>query len=167
MTTTIAYKNIMLWRHADALDIGDNIPDDISRPLSKKGHQQAKTMAAWLKRYLPKDTIIIASNAVRSKQTAQALTNDFQISEGLAPGATLLDVLETINSFWSSNQTETNLLIIGHQPWLGQLADYLLNAMSAAEGLQIKKAALWWFKRQTSQPSSTFDLITVQTPNLL
>lgn len=167
MITTIAYKNIMLWRHADALAIGDNIPDDISRPLSKKGRQQAKTMAAWLKRYLPKDTIIISSNAVRSKQTAQALTNDFQISDELGPSATLLDVLETINSFWSSNHTETNLLIIGHQPWLGQLADYLLNTMPAAEGLQIKKAALWWFKRLTSQPSGTFDLITVQTPSLL
>lgn len=166
MNARTTYKNIILWRHADALPISDSVPNDISRPLSKEGLQQAKKMAEWLNRYLPKDTITISSNAVRSKQTAQALTNDFMLSDGLAPGVSLISVLETINGFSNNNLAATNLLIVGHQPWLGQLADYLLNRMPAAEGLHIKKAAVWWFKQRTGQPSGAFDLITVQTPNL-
>lgn len=167
MTKTAAYKNIMLWRHADALPIGGSILDDISRPLSKKGLQQAKVMAAWLEDHLPKETIIISSNALRSQQTAIALTNDFILTNAINPGASLEQVLTTIHSLSDGNQSASNLMIVGHQPWLGQLAAYLLNPVTDAQSLGIKKAALWWFKRQTSQPSSTFDLITVQTPNLL
>ncbi|MFV1922673.1 MAG: SixA phosphatase family protein [Methylotenera sp.] len=167
MVTMALYKNIMLWRHADALPIGNNIPDDISRPLSKKGRQQAKTMAAWLKRYLPKDTIIISSHALRSKQTAIALTNDFVLSDSIAPGASLEKVIESINSLSDGNKSESNLLIVGHQPWLGQLAACLLNPIPDAKSLNIKKAAVWWFKRVENQSANAFDLITVQTPSLL
>jgi phosphohistidine phosphatase len=167
MPTYVTYKSIMLWRHADALPIGANIQDDISRPLSKKGQHQAKIMAAWLKSHSPKEIITISSKAVRSQQTAKALTNDFILSDGLAPGVSLMNVLETINGISDSNKLNANLLIVGHQPWLGELAAYLLNPLSEIEGLNIKKAALWWFKRARYQSNDAFDLITVQTPSLL
>ena len=167
MSKTVLYKSIMLWRHADALPIGDNILDDISRPLSKKGRQQAKTMAAWLSYHLPKETMIMSSNAIRSQQTAVALTNDFVLSDGIAPGASLEKVLETINSLSNGDKSDSNLVIIGHQPWLGQLAAYLLNPTPDAESLHIKKAALWWFKRAADQSANTFNLFAVQTPTLL
>ncbi|MGJ8619946.1 MAG: SixA phosphatase family protein [Methylophilaceae bacterium] len=167
MESLPAYKSIMLWRHADALPIGGNINDDLSRPLSKKGQQQAKTVAAWLKRYSPKDTMIVSSNAVRSQQTAQALTNDFKLSAGLAPGSSLTSILDTINGFAVDDTIETNLLIVGHQPWLGALAAYLLNPMQQSDGLNIKKAALWWFKQTAPLSNDQFDLLTIQTPRLL
>ena len=167
MSKTATYKNIMLWRHADALLIGGNIRDDLSRPLSKKGLKQAKLMAAWLERHIPKDTIIISSKALRSQQTAVALTNDFILSSGINPGTSLEKVLETIHSLSDGNHSASNLMIVGHQPWLGQLAAYLFNPETTAQSLGIKKAALWWFKRTTNLSDHTFDLISVQTPTLL
>lgn len=166
MSNPTAYKNIMLWRHADALPIGGNIRDDLSRPLSKKGQQQAKVMAAWLERHLPKETIIISSNALRSQQTATALTSDFILTNAINPGASLEQVLETIHGLSDDNQKASNLMIVGHQPWLGQLAAYLFNPETGSQSLGIKKAALWWFKRTTNRPDHTFDLISVQTPSL-
>ncbi|HSR02875.1 MAG TPA: histidine phosphatase family protein [Methylophilaceae bacterium] len=167
MNKTAEYKNIMLWRHADALPIGGNIRDDLSRPLSKKGRQQAKIMAAWLKRHLPKETIIISSNALRSQQTAIALTNDFILTNAINPGASLEKVLETIHSLSEGIQSASNLMIVGHQPWIGHLAAYLFNPEISAQSIGIKKAALWWFKRTTNLYDHTFDLVSVQTPTLL
>ena len=66
--------DLLLWRHADALD---GAPDH-ERALSDKGHKQAKRMAAWLNERLPADTLILASPAVRAQQTVAALKRDYQ-----------------------------------------------------------------------------------------
>ena len=39
--------DLLLWRHAQAVDI-DNTMDDLDRPLTRNGETQAAEMAAWL-----------------------------------------------------------------------------------------------------------------------
>lgn len=126
---------LILWRHAEA---EDSIPDS-ARELTAKGHRQAKYMAAWLKPRLPDDTRILVSPARRTQQTAAALGLDFITLEAVAPGASPDEVLEAAG--WpNGGQT---VLIVGHQPTLGEVASRLLQ--SAIPSQSIKKGAVWWF----------------------
>ena len=55
--------NIILWRHAEA-EYG---PPDLERALTENGRRQASTIAAWLRRHLPQDAQVWASEAARSR----------------------------------------------------------------------------------------------------
>ena len=60
--------DLILWRHAEAIDL-DLVGDDMLRTLSSKGDKQATRMAAWLDRQLPDGARIWASPAARTDQT--------------------------------------------------------------------------------------------------
>jgi phosphohistidine phosphatase len=162
------YRNILLWRHADALPLNAEFTEDSDRPLSSKGHLQAKKVANWLATHLSKHTLIVSSSAVRAKQTAQLLSHDIIISEHIVPGASLEAVLKTLDDLSMQNQGQSDLLIVGHQPWLGELAAYLLDIKQSQPtgALNIKKGAVWWFKISTTT-DSTYNLYCLQTPRLL
>jgi len=165
----LSYRNIVLWRHADALPLNAEMTEDSDRPLSRKGHLQAKKVANWLATHLPKHTLIVSSTAVRAKQTAQALSHNIIISHRIAPGASLEVVLKTLDDLSMQHQDQSDLLIVGHQPWLGELATYLLDANQSQpiSALNIKKGAVWWFKISTITTDPTYNLYCLQTPRLL
>ncbi|RPH93400.1 MAG: histidine phosphatase family protein [Lysobacterales bacterium] len=127
--------DLILWRHAEAEDAYP----DLSRALTGKGRKQASRIAEWLNPRLPEDIRIIASPAVRTVQTAQALGREFEVVDACAPGATAARILEVAG--WPD--TARPVLIVGHQPVLGQIAARLLFGQEAE--LSIRKAAVWWF----------------------
>ena len=45
--------DLILWRHAEAEDWTEGC-DDLQRSLTGRGEKQAKRMAAWLDRQLPR-----------------------------------------------------------------------------------------------------------------
>ena len=165
----LAYRNIVLWRHAEALPLNKQLASDLDRPLSKKGQEQAKKVATWLNSHLPNNTIILSSTALRAKQTTQTFSSDFITMDSLNPGASLKTVIETLNHLSTNQDDPSKLLLIGHQPWLGMLAEHLLHVNKLdptdADGLNIKKGAAWWFKQSTTDQA--FDLFSLQTPSLL
>jgi phosphohistidine phosphatase len=125
---------LILWRHAEAVD---GVPDH-ERQLTDKGVRQAKKMAAFLRSRLPDNTHILVSPAVRAQQTARALTGEFDTEPALAPGATPRDVLKS--SGWPTS--EGGVLIVGHQPYLGETVALLLADSQMT--FSIKKSAVWW-----------------------
>jgi phosphohistidine phosphatase len=163
---TIAFNNIILWRHAEAepadYELGEN---DMARVLTSKGERQAKRMARWLKLYLPKDTVLLCSPAARCEQTAEALNYKTNVSQALRPATNLQEVLSMLANLETSNK---NVLLIGHQPWMGQLVIHL-TGFSGAE-LTIKKGAIWWLRQSLILPtdnSPRYSVISVQAPSLL
>ena len=179
-------EHIILWRHAEAKDIfdGDDMLDmtqsDMQRALTQKGQRQAADMAMWLKPQLPKATILQCSPALRAFQTAVALQHvnqsfEININQALKPGASLNMVLASIAQLNSCN----SLVLVGHQPWLGQLAANLLGIANAghAKDIAIKKGAIWWLrldkgldktldKAREKAVSAHYTIHTVQTPSL-
>ncbi len=147
--------DIILWRHADAED-GSN---DLLRQLTEKGRKQAQTMASFLRQHLPANTRILVSPAVRTQQTAAALTTDFTTVPSIAPGASVHAVL--LAARWPN--AGGAVLIIGHQPTLGSVAAQLLG--SGHESLRIKKSGLWWLSRREGSAETTLRLVI--TPDLL
>lgn len=145
--------DLILWRHAHA-ETARQGQDDMHRRLTAKGIEQSRIMAKWLAGHIPSTTKILSSPATRARQTADALRSSYEIIDDLSPDATVTNHLRAIERF---NQFPT-LLLIGHQPNLGQLASLLLTSHSASWA--IRKGAIWWLTGEGSQ----FSLRTVLTP---
>ncbi len=130
--------DLILWRHADA---ESGMPDE-ERRLTAKGIKQAERIAAWLKERLPKDAVILASPARRARETAQALTKKFEVIEEIGTAAAPQAILKAAG--WPHG--EGTVVVVGHQPTLGQAAALALSG-GVAEW-SIKKGAIWWLARR-------------------
>jgi phosphohistidine phosphatase len=152
--------DLIIWRHAEAAD-ADAGEDDLERALTPKGQKQARRMAEWLGSQLPDSTRILVSPAVRTRQTAEAMQRKFKIVQELKPGADAEDVLLAAN--WPN--AKEPVLVVGHQPTLGQVAALVLSGQP--QDWQIKKGAAWWIVRR--DPLDPYDvyLKAVMSPELI
>ncbi|TXT37192.1 MAG: phosphohistidine phosphatase [Comamonadaceae bacterium] len=113
--------DLILWRHAQAFDALPGF-DDASRALTPKGEGQAVRVAKWLDRQLPESTRVLASPAKRAEQTVKALGRKYKLRDELVPGSTADELLALIK--WSPDTGPPHkgaMLLVGHQPTLGQL----------------------------------------------
>lgn len=149
--------DLILWRHAEA---ADGTPDH-ARELTAKGIKQAGKIAAFLHQHLPDNTRILVSPATRAQQTAAAFTDHFTLAPTIAPGAPAQSVLQAAR--WPD--AGGTVLIVGHQPTLGEVAAQLLGCSDYP--LSIKKGALWWFSRREREGSAQITLRLVITPDFL
>jgi phosphohistidine phosphatase len=149
--------DMILWRHAEA----ENSTPDEGRVLTRKGQRQARAMAKWLREHVKGKAHVVASTALRAQQTAQALVNDFESSSIVAVGASAQDVIELAG--WPNG--EGTIIVVGHQPTLGQVASLLLTGKEA-DG-QIKKGAIWWFRTRGEGMELETLLHAVISPELL
>ena len=130
--------DLILWRHAEA-EPGE---PDLGRRLTAKGIQQAERMAKWLDRHLPATTRVLSSPADRTQQTALALKRKFRVVPELAPGASVAAVLAAAG--WPDSREP--ILIVGHQPTLGEVAAFLLTEDEAS--WSVRKGAVWWLSNR-------------------
>jgi phosphohistidine phosphatase len=153
------FKNILLWRHAEA-EIARSGKDDLARALTPKGEAQAQDMGKWLNKNLPKQALVLTSPALRALQTVEHLKYKTEIVDTLQPNANLDEIL----ALFDSNAGFESIVIVGHQPWLGQLVGCMLGL--GCVDLSIKKGAVWWL-RLGSREVSKYQILTVQTPQIL
>lgn len=146
--------DLILWRHAEARDSSP----DLERELTGKGHKQAEKMAAFLSVRLPEDVRVLASPARRTQQTARALTKHYVTEPALAPGASAQAILDAIA--WPD--ADGCVLVVGHQPSLGQVAALLLS--NSDSGFSVKKGAVWWLSRHTREGDYQTNLRLVISP---
>lgn len=131
--------DLILWRHAQAEDHRDDL-DDLARKLTGKGEKQARHMANWIKPRLPSNIRVISSPAVRTCQTADALNLAYTVTDAIAPNASATELRKILTTF----HAEDALLMVGHQPTLGQLAASLLAGKPL--DWSIRKGAIWWLQ---------------------
>lgn len=152
--------NLVLWRHAEAHELQEG-GDDLARTLTPKGEKQAKRMGQWLDRQLPDLTRILVSPARRTEQTAQALGRKFKLRPELAPGGTVAQLLDAAQ--WPDDKS--TVLVIGHQPMLGQTISQLLG-LSTSE-CAVKRGAVWWLRGRERGGLQQTVVVTVQSPEIL
>ena len=148
---------IILWRHAEAED-GD---DDLARALTPKGRRQAQQMAQWIKGQLPDAVRIIASPAVRTRETADALAMPYTIDPQIAPDCSAEHMLAA--SGWPHGHGL--VILVGHNPAISVLASRL--AAEEESAVVMRRAAAWWYACDTDAPERLLTLKTVMTPSLL
>ena len=152
--------DLILWRHAEAVEVAPG-GDDMARVLTPRGEKQAARMAAWLDRQLPDSARIWVSPSRRTEQTAQALERKFRLSPTLGPMGTSEQLLERVQ--WPN--AKGCVLVIGHQPTLGQTIASLLG-LNASE-CSVKKGSLWWLRSREREAGAQTVVVTVQSPEVL
>jgi len=156
--------DLILWRHAEAEDWPGGDPEggsDLDRSLTPRGEKQAARMAGWLDRQLPEGARILVSPARRCEQTALALGRKYKIRTELAPDATPAQLLELVQ--WP--QSRSPVLVVGHQPTLGQTIAQLLGLQES--DCPVKKGSLWWLRGRERDGLSQTIVVTVQSPEVL
>jgi phosphohistidine phosphatase len=148
---------LILWRHAEA-EMGE--PDE-GRSLTAKGHKQAWKMAEWLDHNLPNSCKILVSPATRTVQTAEALGRKFKIVDDLGPESTAEKILAVAH--WPNSREP--VLVIGHQPTLGQVASLLITGEK--QDWTIRKGNVWWIVQRERGETTGNYIRAVMTADLL
>lgn len=119
-------KTIYLIRHAKS---SHEHPDlaDFDRPLAKKGHGDAKTMAESLKKRGISPDLIITSPARRAIQTAEyfkdALYKDCYKVE-LASSIYRCNPITLVNHIMKVSDDKSEVMIFAHNPAITRAANY-------------------------------------------
>jgi phosphohistidine phosphatase len=148
---------LILWRHADAEDAGP--AGDLARRLTKRGRKQAERMGDWLRPLVREGWDVLSSPADRAKETAEALGLPCEIRPALAPGLSAAAVLREAG--WPAG--ERNVVIVGHQPTLGEVVAQLLGGSG---DVPFRKAGIWWFATRDRDGMQTV-LRAVLDPEIL
>ncbi|MDR3370967.1 histidine phosphatase family protein [Rhodoferax sp.] len=157
--------DLILWRHAQAHEAEPGC-DDLSRALTAKGEGQAARVGKWLDRQLPESTRVLVSPARRAEQTARALGRKFKFRDELGTEGSAEEALAYIK--WTTENGPPHkgaVLLVGHQPMLGQIAARLLNMNEAA--CDIRKGAVWWLRSRQRDDVVQVSLLTVISPELI
>jgi len=85
---------------------------------------------------------IRVSPAVRAVETAQALSDQFQIVRELSPGADVAAVLAAVGWPDGLGGAGDTVIVVAHQPTLGRVASLLLSGTEA--DWAVRKGGIWW-----------------------
>lgn len=148
-------SRLIIVRHAHALDreeFAHKAPDDLLRPLSKKGKAQSQKITRFVRDFLDTKSIdrLISSPATRALQTIKPLTKSlphtpFEISTLIAPDCGYEGYVRLLEQCGDSQ----TLLIVGHQPDIGLFVEFL----TGCGALTIKKGCVLELVRRTSRDS--------------
>ena len=157
--------DLILWRHAEAEIATPEMPDSF-RKLTGKGIKQANKMAYWLDSNLPETCRILVSPTVRTRETMAALDRKFKVLPEIGPDANADALLQAAN--WPNSREP--VLIIGHQPTLGQVAARLIAPMQ--QECAVRKGNVWWIsQKQRNKEEGDDDLQTylkaIMSPDLV
>jgi phosphohistidine phosphatase len=149
--------DLILWRHAEAEEGGN----DIARELTSKGEKQAARVAEWLLHRLPARFTLLSSPAARAQQTAEALGVPVKTAKDIAPGAAVSAILKAAG--WPDYKG--TVVMVGHQPDLGRAAAFLVAGSQG--GVSIKKSGLWWLSNRVRGERAQVVVRAVVSPDLI
>jgi phosphohistidine phosphatase len=137
-------RELLLFRHGIAAerakpsdDASADLKADGERPLTALGRSRSRAVAEQLLRLGLGADRLLSSPLVRARQTAEiavaaGLASRLELDGALAPGGDPLPLVLASRC--------PRLMLVGHEPDLGQLACRLLGAPAGA--IQLKKAGL-------------------------
>jgi phosphohistidine phosphatase len=118
-------RTLVLMRHAKA-EPPDNYPEDIDRPLSRRGRADAEAAGKWLvERGLVPDQVL-CSAAVRTRETWQCVS----AAVGAVPvnyeqSLYLSNAVEALELIQQTDVSVGTLLVVGHNPAMSVLSALL------------------------------------------
>jgi phosphohistidine phosphatase len=141
---------LILWRHAEAEPHGADELSDQLRVLTPKGSRHVSRVGAWLDRQLPAQCRILSSPATRCIQTAEALGRKFQTVDALNTGSNAEQILAAAG--WP--EARTPVVVVGHQPLLGQVAALIFSG--TAHDWKIRKGSVFWIAAKGEDDPAPF-----------
>jgi phosphohistidine phosphatase len=119
-------KRLLILRHAKS-SWADSSIDDWQRPLNDRGERDAPRAGEWLRARDLLPDLIISSDAIRARATAEAAAEAAGLSKAIVLEPSLYhaapeDVIEVLNAV---NDEMRSVLIVGHNPGLEELVGKL------------------------------------------
>jgi phosphohistidine phosphatase len=148
---------LILWRHAEAAP-GD---PDAERRLTAHGQRQAEAMARFLTPHLPAALRFLVSPARRTRETAESLARPFETLEALSPASDAPALLAAVG--WPD--ASRAVLVVGHQPTLGEAVARLLSARQASWPLGT--GSVCWIRSKPRTRGGEAELLLSIEPEIL
>jgi phosphohistidine phosphatase len=141
---------------------------DAERPLTEDGIAKLRKAAAGLRRTAVAPDLILSSPLVRARQTAEILIEalgekiPLKLTPALAPSGTREEIYEEIRR---SRKSEA-LMLVGHQPSLGELAGAIAWG-SPDHYVELKKGGICAIELDQLLPMPRGTLLFLLTPGIL
>jgi phosphohistidine phosphatase len=135
---------LLLVRHADA---GDRNPvqwaDDRDRPLTDKGRKVQRRVSNALARFELVPTLVLTSPWTRAAQTAQVMVDTLALGAAVPcePLAAEPDLVR-LTDYVGEQGSEARVALVGHSPWIEELAAILLGRSAAAVRIDFPKSGV-------------------------
>lgn len=135
---------IYLFRHGEALSKGDpSVSSDAERPLIEEGVRRTRQSAEGLVKLGLSFDAILTSPWMRARQTAQIVAEVLEfpgkpeVMEQLAGDRSVEDAIGAL----ATHDKQDHIMLVGHQPLLGEIAAYCLS-LSTAMQVDMKKSGI-------------------------
>jgi len=159
---------LYLMRHGIAADPAPGMRD-ADRALTPEGVRKTTRVALGLQHIGLKPAVILSSPLRRAEETARLVADvldprpPVELYPPLAGGIGPLDVVRQLRP----HRTAGELLLVGHQPDLGELASYLLTGQASLTPLPFRKAGVAAISLGSLPPRSSGVLEWFLTPGQL
>jgi phosphohistidine phosphatase len=164
-----AEYELYIMRHGIAVErTATTVMDDAKRPLTPEGKEKMREIAAGLVRADFDPDWIVSSPLVRAVETAEI------VGEGLAskPPLDFCDALrpggdpEALITFLAKRSNRRRVLVVGHEPDLGELAARLIGAGRNAN-MPFKKGGCCLITFSVFPPKAPGRLVWWLTPRIM
>ncbi len=159
--------NLYLLRHGIAVEHGaPGYGQDADRPLTDKGERKLWRITEAMRVMELSFDLILASPYLRARRTAEIVAEAFKAKKKLELCNALAadgDMLELIHYLNHLSPRPENVLVVGHEPYLGVLATLLLTGGSGS-AVDFKKGGLCKLMSQRLRPGRCATLEWLLTP---
>lgn len=159
--------NLYLLRHGIAVEPGTpGYARDADRPLTPKGERKLVKIAKAMRTLELEFDRILFSPYLRARGTAVLIAKELgqqkhlESCEALTPSGSLRAVIEAIKALKPEPQ---NVLLVGHEPGLSELAALLLSGETNLS-ITMKKAGLCSLTAESLRPGRCASLEWLLTP---
>lgn len=148
---------LYIMRHAEAVAGSDSLQENW-RYLTEKGRSTAEKVATQIAKTGPKPRLTITSPLTRAVQTAEIVAqkacrkNIVVVSELLLPGNDTSDIVTHLDSCHDAKR----VMLVGHEPQLGQLVAQLLGHSHDEISMKPGSCVALELDRNSSKKPATF-----------
>ena len=132
---------LLFIRHAEAVDRDAFQGEDLKRPLTEAGRKEAKRAYKVLSRIYRRPELVLTSEAVRSKATAEIVCSAFRklsprVTPLLNPGAGVRGFRKLLAELPDSLES---IFVVGHEPDMSRIISQI--CASGELDIRIKKGS--------------------------
>jgi phosphohistidine phosphatase len=156
---------LYIVRHSDAVASGTpGVPED-DRPLTEKGIKKMREVARGLLAVDVKPELILSSPLPRARRTAEIIVEEMgggiplKMTDALGPSGSRSALYRELRA----DRKLTALMIVGHQPALGEIAGEIAWG-SAEHYLELKKGGTCALEVGRLDPTPSGTLLWLLTP---
>jgi phosphohistidine phosphatase len=136
---------LLLVRHAHAGDRDPaRFPDDTLRPLTRKGRTTHRRVARALRDLGMMPGTILSSPWLRAWESAEILGQAARprIDPVATPALASAPAMSRLGRALGSRGPEETVALVGHEPWLGELASLLLTGNASRVAIDFAKSGV-------------------------